>query len=128
MSTAQAELPFHPVNPSRRTVLAGIAGLLAASAVATPVSSSPLPTGGSAALPAQPPKGQAMGTITTKDGTQVCYKDWDQGQPVVFSHGWPLTADAGEDQMFLLTSQGYSTVKRKNVCRIVTIRSPVARS
>ncbi len=38
--------------------------------------------------------------ITTRDGAQVYYKDWGAGQPVVFSHGWPLTADAFEDQMF----------------------------
>jgi len=49
-------------------------------------------------------------TIKTKDGTQIYYKDWGTGRPVVFSHGWPLTADAWEDQMFFLASRGYRCI------------------
>jgi non-heme chloroperoxidase len=51
-----------------------------------------------------------MPTITTKDGTQIYYKDWGSGQPVVFSHGWPLSADAWEDQMFYLSSRGFRCI------------------
>jgi non-heme chloroperoxidase len=46
----------------------------------------------------------------TADGTQIFYKDWGSGQPIVFSHGWPLTADAWEDAMFFLASNGYRTI------------------
>jgi len=51
-----------------------------------------------------------MPTITAKDGTKLYYKDWGEGQPIVFSHGWPLNADAWEDQMMFLASHGYRCV------------------
>jgi non-heme chloroperoxidase len=51
-----------------------------------------------------------MPAITTKDGTRIYYKDWGQGQPIVFSHGWPLNADAFEDQMLYLGSRGYRCI------------------
>jgi non-heme chloroperoxidase len=51
-----------------------------------------------------------MPFVTTKDGTSIFYNDWGSGQPVVFSHGWPLSADAWEDQMFFLASNGYRCI------------------
>ena len=51
-----------------------------------------------------------MNTITTKDGTQIYYKDWGTGLPVVFSHGWPLSSDSWEAQMLFLASNGYRSI------------------
>jgi non-heme chloroperoxidase len=51
-----------------------------------------------------------MSTITTRDGTQIFYKDWGSGQPVVFSHGWPLTSDAWDAQMVFLGGRGYRVI------------------
>jgi non-heme chloroperoxidase len=51
-----------------------------------------------------------MNTITTKDGTQIYFKDWGKGQPIVFSHGWPLSADAWDDQMMFLADKGYRCI------------------
>jgi non-heme chloroperoxidase len=51
-----------------------------------------------------------MTAIKTRDGTRIYYKDWGKGQPVVFSHGWPLTADAWEDQMLFLADNGYRCI------------------
>ena len=90
---------------SRRNVLVGGAGLTAAAefvAYALPAQST---------VPSNTTKGKrSTNSITTKDGTQIYFKDWGQGQPVVFSHGWPLSADAWESQMFFLASNGYRCI------------------
>src|ERR1700755_502084 len=51
-----------------------------------------------------------MATVTTKDGTQIFYKDWGKGQPIVFSHGWPLSADDWDSQMFFFLEKGYRVI------------------
>jgi non-heme chloroperoxidase len=52
----------------------------------------------------------STGTVTTKDGANIFYKDWGQGQPVVFSHGWPLDADSWDDQILFIASNGYRAI------------------
>jgi non-heme chloroperoxidase len=59
---------------------------------------------------APPPGRSSASTITTKDGTQIYFKDWGSGPPVVFSHGWPLSSDAWEAQMFHLASNGFRCI------------------
>jgi len=70
-----------------------------------------LPSAAEAATRPSTAKGApAMTTITTKDGTHIFYKDWGKGQPIVFSHGWPLSADAWDNQMLFFGQQGYRVV------------------
>ena len=102
--------PTTPISlgATRRNLLVGSAGLAAGIT---------LPT--AAALAAEPASKKDhhaesgkrdMGTFTTKDGTSIYYKDWGTGRPVVFSHGWPLSSDAWEDQMVFLAERGYRCI------------------
>jgi pimeloyl-ACP methyl ester carboxylesterase len=54
--------------------------------------------------------GGSMGTITTTDGTEIFYKDWGSGQPIVFSHGWPLSSEDWDVQMMFFLQQGYRVI------------------
>jgi len=86
-------------SPMRRNVL--VTGAALAAGIGLPM----------AANAAQPKQGEKqVSTITTKDGTQLYYKDWGKGQPVVFSHGWPLSSDAWESQMFFLAANGFRAI------------------
>src|SRR6202034_2955549 len=55
-------------------------------------------------------QGGTMGTVLTTDGTEIFYKDWGSGQPIVFSHGWPLSADDWDTQMLFFLQQGFRVV------------------
>jgi len=96
-------------SPSRRDVIAGSAGAVVAAAV----------IGGASAAPAHKPNAKrtesAMtrmqsGFVTTKDGVEIFYKDWGSGQPIVFSHGWPLSADDWDAQMMFFLQHGYRVI------------------
>ena len=58
-------------------------------------------------IPTEDSRGKTKNTITTEDGTQIYFKDRGEGRPVVFSHGWPLNADAWENQMVFFAQNGY---------------------
>src|SRR6201984_3653589 len=95
------------VDISRRKFLVGTAGLAAVAG---------LPAVAAGATAANPPASQAKtekskgDMVTTKDGIQIYYKDWGNGQPIVFSHGWPLSADDWDPQMLFFVSKGYRVI------------------
>jgi len=90
---------------ARRSLLAGAATAAAAGAALSTAAAA-------AAAPGKPASAGARAGhfLTVADGTVIHYKDWGSGQPVVFSHGWPLQGDAWEDQMFFLASHGYRVI------------------
>jgi non-heme chloroperoxidase len=95
------------MTPSRKTFIAGSAAVAAGATFAL--------TSADGAAQSTDSRSHvngefSMNTFTTKDGTEIYYKDWGSGQPVVFSHGWPLTIDAWEDAMFFLARNGYRCV------------------
>jgi non-heme chloroperoxidase len=94
---------------TRRELLVGGTAIVAAGAL--PVAAFAATTKGSGFPRDTSRKGEfSMTTITTKDGTTIYYKDWGKGQPVVFSHGWPLSADAWDSQMLFLGQHGYRVI------------------
>jgi non-heme chloroperoxidase len=94
-----------PHDPGRRRLLVAGLGALALSAL-------PVPTLQAAPRrsPSPTQRNQDMSSITTKDGTEIFYKDWGSGQPIVFHHGWPLSGDDWDAQMLFFLGQGYRVI------------------
>jgi len=97
-------------TPSRRNLLQNGAAIAASLALPMSALAADKAAASKPATPGHAHPKQAANTIMTKDGTQIYYKDWGTGRPVVFSHGWPLTADAWEGQMVYLGERGYRAI------------------
>ena len=104
-----SEAETYDVDRSRRTFL--ITGISLAAAGSVPIAALAATEKTNAAAIAHSTEGrQNMSTITTKDGTGIFYKDWGKGQPIVFSHGWPLTADDWDAQMIFFLNHGFRVI------------------
>ena len=100
--------PSSSLNASRRDVL--VAGVMSAAAVAVPAATT-AEASQRATDRSSPSKGnRTVNMITSKDGTQIFYKDWGRGPVVTFSHGWPLNADAWDGQMHFLAQHGFRVI------------------
>ncbi len=99
-----------PIDPLRRKMLIGGTAAMALMGLSTSASAaSPEPANAPSSRQNNHGERQ-MNTITTKDGTTIYFKDWGTGQPVVFSHGWPLNADAWDAQMLFVGQHGYRVI------------------
>jgi pimeloyl-ACP methyl ester carboxylesterase len=65
-----------------------------------------------------------MGTVTTKDGTEIFYKDWGTGEPIFFHHGWPLSADDWDAQMMFFLGKGYRVIAHDRPATVARPRLP----
>ncbi len=98
------------VDASRRKLLVGGAAMIAMAGapIGSPASASKSPA--TSDMRGDGQRKETPDTLTTRDGTKIYFKDWGTGQPIVFSHGWPLTADAWDAQMLFLGEHGYRVI------------------
>ena len=95
---------------TRRMLLKAVAAAGAVTAMSRMVSATGQPTTNTSERSAQSTGGKTMDTVKTKDGVSIFYKDWGTGQPIVFSHGWPLTADDWDAQMTFFLARGFRVI------------------
>lgn len=95
---------------TRRQLLVAVAVISGASVLPKSARASPSDGATSVILHQPKPKGSSMTSITMKDGTEIFYKDWGQGQPIIFHHGWPLSADDWDAQIMFFLEKGYRVI------------------
>ncbi|WP_414717613.1 alpha/beta fold hydrolase [Steroidobacter sp.] len=99
-----------PIDPARRELIIGTAGVAASLAIPATVGFAAVsPRPASRSSPSTPGV-DSMKTVTVKDGTKIFYKDWGTGQPIVFSHGWPLSSDDWDAQMLFFGQHGFRVI------------------
>jgi non-heme chloroperoxidase len=99
-----------PSLTRRKVLLAGASATVAAVSIPAVAATAAQGPGAQGAHTPHQKGTHSMNSVTTKDGTKIFYKDWGSGRPVVFSHGWPLDADAWDPQMLFLVSKGYRVI------------------
>jgi non-heme chloroperoxidase len=99
-------------DASRRSILAGAAGIVTVSALGTSTLAAAQQLSAPAAIPSHHTQGSTMSFVTTKDGTNIFYKDWGPrtAQPIVFHHGWPLSGDDWDTQMLYFLGKGFRVI------------------
>lgn len=110
MTTVSFNPPSAKSEVSRRNVIIGGAATVALMSLPSVAKTPRRRPANSVGIQAQQRGGRPVGTMTTKDGTRIYFKDWGSGLPVVFSHGWPLNADAWDAQMLFLAQHGYRVI------------------
>jgi non-heme chloroperoxidase len=107
---APSQTLYGYASVSRRSLIIGGSAAVALMGVPPIARASRLRSANTRRLDARAVNGTPFDTLTTNDGTRIYFKDWGSGQPVVFSHGWPLNADAWDSQLLFLAQHGYRVI------------------